>query len=139
MGNVRFKISPQEFTRINNCYQHYLLMGNELYRIEKLDLEMVEQPARKKRRSGKIIEEAKKVRYITNAKIVSYNEKGRFLGYHTDANWIEMFLKDIRLMDFRYNWLNFVESLKAWGFEITFPPAIEEEEKTEDNGTEKDK
>ena len=112
--------------------------ANHIYKIEHLEIETVEQPARKKRRSGKIIEEAKKVKYVTEAKINSYSKTGRFIGTHTDATWIHSFITNEQLMDWRENWLTLIDQLKTWGFEITFPPE-EGIENAEEDGTEEDK
>ena len=138
MAKVRIKIGQRELTRLNNVYTHFLMSGSWIYKIEHLEIETVEQPARKKRRSGKIIEEAKKVKYVTEAKINSYSKTGRFIGTHTDTVWIQSFLTDERMMDWRENWLTLIDQLRTWGFEITFPPE-EEIENAEDDGKEEDK
>ena len=59
----------------------------------------------------------KKVLYLTNAKIYSYNDNGRFMGTLSDDSVINM-LTFFNLYALRDDWENFQKQIEAFGFEI---------------------
>lgn len=118
---MEIKITQDKLNQLEAIQNSMLLLNDCILVICNIKYEKREEWLRKTFRSDKL----QTVIYLTNCEVIQYNFKGRYLGNHPE--WIiKNLITDYNLLQLRSNWLEMLDQIKAFGYELTPIPNNDE-------------
>ena len=115
MTTMNLEISQSTATELSVLKGKFLLRNDTLYKIKDYKIEEVTETPEKSWLNKKPQPKTRLI--LKEIEILGYNSDGRFLGTFTKDTCRHLLVM-YDLYYFRNNWITFMESLKAFGYEL---------------------